>query len=100
MPEQWLVGPEDPLYPPKSGWRPFEHGPRNCLGQTLVYLDAKTVLVMTAREFNIVDAYEEWDSLYPSKGIKHVNCERAYQISQAGAHPADGFPCRVRVRSD
>lgn len=36
LPERWLVGPEDPLYPVKGAWRPFEFGPRNCIGQTLV----------------------------------------------------------------
>ncbi len=98
IPERWLVGPEHPLYPPKGGWRPFEFGPRNCLGQTLVTLDVRIVLVMTLRQFDIRDAYEEWDKLYPSRGIKQVNGERAYQISAGGAHPANGFPCRISLR--
>ena len=98
LPERWLVDAENPLYPPKGGYRPFEHGPRNCIGQTLVYLDVKVVLALTIREFDIQDAYKEWDVLYPSKHIKTVNGERAYQISQGGAHPADGFPCRVSFR--
>lgn len=98
LPERWLVNADHPLYPPKGGWRPFEFGPRNCLGQTLVYLDIKVVLALTVREFDIQDAYEEWDKLHPSKAIKTINGERAYQISQGGAHPADGFPCRVTFR--
>ena len=97
-PERWLVGPEHPLYPPKGGWRPFEFGPRNCVGQTLVTLGVRIVLVMTLRQFDIHDAYEEWDKLYPSRGIKEVNGERAYQISAGGAHPANGLPCRVSLR--
>ena len=36
LPERWLVGPDDPLYPVKGAWRPFEYGPRNCIGQGLV----------------------------------------------------------------
>lgn len=101
-PERWLVtDPADPLYPVKGGWRPFEHGPRNCLGQTLAMLDIKITLALTVREFDVASAYDEWDSLHPkeTKGkIKRVNGERAYQMQTGGAHPADGFPCRVRFR--
>lgn len=97
-PERWLVGPEDPLYPTRGGWRPFEHGPRNCLGQTLAMHDVKITLVLTAREFEICNAFDEWDSLHPTKKIKHVNGERAYQTQSGGAHPADGYPCRISFR--
>lgn len=97
-PERWLVGPEDPLYPTRGGWRPFEHGPRNCFGQTLAMHDVKITLVLTAREFEIRNAFDEWDSLHPTKKIKHVNGERAYQTQSGGAHPADGYPCRISSR--
>ena len=36
VPERWLVGPEHELYPQRGAWRPFEHGPRNCIAQDLV----------------------------------------------------------------
>ena len=98
IPDRWLVGPEDSLYPIKGAWRPFEFGPRNCVGQALVMLDVKTVLVMTIRHFDIHPAYEEWDQVHSKQGIKTANGERAYQISSGGAHPADGFPCKVSLR--
>jgi len=98
IPERWLVGPEDPLYPVKGAWRPFEFGPRNCIGQTLVMLDVKTTLVMTLREFDIKAAYDDWDVLHPREGLKTVWGERAYQIFAGSAHPSDGFPCRVHLR--
>ncbi|KAI9876366.1 MAG: hypothetical protein M1830_006660 [Pleopsidium flavum] len=98
IPERWLVEPDDPLYPVKGAWRPFEFGPRNCIGQTLVTMDIRTVLVMTVREFDIRAAYDDWDKLHPKKAIKTVRGERAYQIEKGGAHPADGFPCRVTFR--
>ena len=99
LPERWLVGPGDPLYPVKGAWRPFEHGPRNCIGQGLVILELKVVLALTVREFDVRDAYEEYDRLHPRKGIMDVEGERAYQIDQGGAHPADRFPCRVSLRT-
>lgn len=99
LPERWLAAPGDPLYPPKGGWRPFEHGPRNCLGQTLAMLDVKVTLALVVREMEVRGAYEEWDALRGGrKGVKEVRGERAYQTQAGGAHPADGFPCRVRFR--
>lgn len=99
-PERWLVGPEHPLYPVKGGWRPFEHGPRNCVGQTLAMLDMHITLVLVVREFEVRHAYDEWDAMHPKKSVKSVNGERAYQTMTAGSHPADGFPCRVTLRKE
>jgi cytochrome P450 len=98
LPERWLVEPGHPLHPPKGGWRPFEFGPRNCVGQTLAMLDIKITLAMTVREFDIQDQYAEWDRLHPSSGINTVFGERAYQVPQGAAHPVHGFPCKVSAR--
>ncbi|ROW09338.1 hypothetical protein VPNG_05788 [Cytospora leucostoma] len=107
LPERWLVGPDDPLYPgrTKGAWRPFEHGPRNCIGQSLALLELKIVLVLTAREINVIPAYEEWDAFHSKRGscrkdqaVKTVNGIRAYQAEKGAAHPADGFPVRVKLR--
>jgi cytochrome P450 len=95
IPERWTVGPEDPLYPVKGAWRPFEHGPRNCIGQGLVMMELKIILALTVREFDVKDAYDEFDKLYPRNSLKTVDGERAYQVEHGGAHPADRFPCRV-----
>ncbi|KAL2850257.1 cytochrome P450 [Aspergillus pseudoustus] len=100
IPERWLVGPEDPMYPVKGAWRAFEFGPRSCIGQTLATLEMRIALVMTLREFDIVPAYDEWDAANPSAGIKVVDGHRAYQSEKGGggAHPADGLPVRVAFR--
>lgn len=101
LPERWLVGPDDPLYPRQKGsWRAFEWGPRSCIGQTLAQLELKVALVMTVRMFDIKPAYEEWDGLHPKEGIRTVEGNRAYQaeLGGGGAHPADGFPVRITLR--
>lgn len=101
MPERWLVGPEDPLYPKKGAWRPFEWGPRNCIGQTLAQMELKVALAMTVRMFDIAPAYEEWDEMHPTKGLlKTVQGDRVYQAEMGGggAHPVDGFPVTVTLR--
>lgn len=108
LPERWLAAPGDLLYPgtgTKGAWRPFEHGPRSCIGQTLALLELKIALVLTVREVNVVPAYAEWDALHPKKGargkagvINTVDGNRAYQAEKGAAHPADGFPVRVELR--
>lgn len=108
LPERWLAEPGDRLYVNKTSgaaWRPFEHGPRSCIGQSLALLELKIALVLTAREVNVVPAYEEWDKLHPKKGtggkaglVKTVDGNRVYQAEKGAAHPADGFPVRVELR--
>jgi hypothetical protein len=100
LPDRWLVGPEDSLYPVKGAWRAFEIGPHNCIGQTLAMTEIKTILVLTLRKFDIKNAYGEWDRKYPSKGIKTALGERAYQVTGGGGgqHPADRYPCRIAIR--
>jgi len=81
----------------KGAWRPFEFGPRNCIGQALVMIEVKTVLAMTLRELDVRPAYEEWDMLRGKKG-GIIDGERCYQIEEGSAHPADHYPCRVFLR--
>lgn len=102
IPDRWLVGPEDPLYPVKGAWRAMEFGPRSCIGQTLALLELRIALVMTMREFEITPAYDVWDKSHPRDGIKEVNGNRAYQAEKGGggAHPADGLPCTVVLRGE
>ena len=100
LPERWLVGIDNPLFPATKGaWRPFEHGPRNCIGQELAMLEIRLVLALTVREFRVESAYGEWDRMRGSKkaGPKTVDGDRAYQVLLGAAHPSDGFPCKVSV---
>ena len=95
LPERWLVPNGDPLYPVKGAWRPFEFGPRNCIGQDLAMLEIKIVMALTLREFRVEANYEEWDNAKGRTSMRTVNGERAYQVLDGTTRPADGFPCRV-----
>jgi cytochrome P450 len=103
IPGRFLVSEEEKeeaiseLRPIKNAWRPFEFGPRACIGTELAMAEIKVVLALTARDFDIEEAYDEWDRLHGSKGIKRVDGERVYQIQLGSAHPADGFPARVKL---
>ena len=93
LPERWLVGPKDPLYPVKGAWRPFEYGARNCIGQELAMMEMKIAMVLVLAMFDIEVAYEEIDGRTSSKP-KMVNGERAYQLSLNG--PSLGLPCKIK----
>ena len=98
LPERWLVSEDDPLHPVKDAWRPFEKGPRNCIGQEVAVAELKVILALTVRELQIEDAYKEWD-LQKGTAEKEragVEGERAYQYIRNGGHPAELYPCRVK----
>ncbi|KAL3461959.1 putative N-alkane-inducible cytochrome P450 [Aspergillus heterothallicus] len=99
IPDRWLVEPGHPLYPPTGGWRPFEHGARDCIGQALALLDIRTTLVMTVREFDFRDQYVEWDRENPGHGVNSMFGDRAYMIQAGSGRPAQGMPCKVFLTS-
>lgn len=54
VPERWLRGDSIPA----GAWRPFERGPRNCIGQELALLEAKVVLALVSRRFDFTKVRE------------------------------------------
>ncbi|KAL8801108.1 MAG: hypothetical protein Q9182_004701 [Xanthomendoza sp. 2 TL-2023] len=100
IPERFLVQEGDPLFPPKGAWRPFEHGPRNCIGQELAYIELKIFMVLTLRDFDIRPAYEDRDKLDgKDRSAYTINGDRAYQVLMATAKPALGYPAKVSRRN-
>ncbi|ROW08501.1 hypothetical protein VMCG_03250 [Cytospora schulzeri] len=99
VPERWLVPPGDDLHPPKDGFRTFGLGQRNCIGQELAVTEAKLVLVMCARKFDIEEAWDEWDAQHPNNPRHMVNGQRLYPAGLGTMHPKDLMPVRVKLRS-
>ena len=95
LPERFLVPEGNELYPPKNGWRPFERGPRNCIGQELALTEIKVVLALTIREFEFKNDYGSLDAKKQRPQNWHVNGQRAYMMRRGGGHPADHYPCKV-----
>lgn len=110
LPERFLVGPEHELHPDPAAFRPFEQGPRNCIGQTLVWNELRVAIILTCRDLEIRDAYDDFDAKRESElgvadkmkrtlfgqPVKTVHGERAYQTDSGGLHPANGYPCYVK----
>ncbi|KAF4451202.1 sterigmatocystin biosynthesis [Fusarium albosuccineum] len=88
IPERWL---NTDVY--KNAYRPFELGPRACIGQGLAMTEMRMLLAMTVRELEIIPAYDEKDPV--------VMARKAYQAYMPGeltAHPSKGMPATVRLR--
>jgi cytochrome P450 len=82
---------------PRHAWRPFERGPRACLGQALAMDEMKLVLLLTVRDFDF-----ECVGLQPNKEQRvawtDLDCtfgDRAFQEFIFEAQPRDGMPMRV-----
>lgn len=95
LPERWLAAEGDELYAWNNieAWRPFEYGPRACIGQELAVIEIKLCLALTAREFDVHTVYEECDR--GKGGPWSVEGERGFQVAIGAAHPRDGMPVRV-----
>ncbi|KAI0440501.1 putative cytochrome P450 [Xylaria telfairii] len=114
LPERFLVAPGHELYPDPTAFRPFEQGPRNCIGQTLVWNELKIVVILTCRDLEIRDAYDDFDAMKErqmtawgrwktslfGQPIRTVHGDRAYQTDSGGLHPVDGYPCYVKWTTD
>jgi cytochrome P450 len=61
IPERFLPSPDNWQELPKDAWRPFEKGPRNCIGQELAVLEMKIIMATTCRTYDVVARYEDWD---------------------------------------
>ncbi|MCJ1360576.1 MAG: hypothetical protein MMC33_010584 [Icmadophila ericetorum] len=98
IPERWLATADDPLHPVKGAFRPFEFGPRNCIGQELAMLELRLTLVLAIRKFDFDPRFEEWEQKNGVKSPRMVNGELGYQILEGTNRPRNGFPCRVSLR--
>lgn len=100
--------PENASKLPANGWRAFERGPRNCIGQDLALLEARIILGLTVRSFDFQAAFNSLDdlandgSVYAKDegyrtGKQDLDGEVAYPVFLGTAKPREGMPMRVRV---
>lgn len=53
------------------------------------------MLVLTLREFDIRDAYAEFDTLQANPKGWNFNGQRAFMM-RGGGHLAENYPCKVK----
>jgi cytochrome P450 len=66
-PERWLDKDYVANLPP-GAFRPFERGPRACIGQELAMMEAKVVLALTARRFT----FKKWTPMEEKSDLGDV----------------------------
>lgn len=52
VPERWLGDAAKSI--PASAWRPFERGPRNCIGSELANLESRIIISVVARSYDFI----------------------------------------------
>ncbi len=88
-PERWL----DEKYMaglPQGAWRPFERGPRNCIGQTLALMEGVMALACVARGLE-----------FEKVGNSGQGGEReVWSVNQVTSVPVDGMKMKVTLREE
>jgi cytochrome P450 len=98
--------PENASSLPEAGYRPFERGIRNCIGQDLAMLEARIVLAMVARRYDFTPAFDALEELAKDgskyaenpkwrKGKQDLDGEVAYPVLIGSAKPREGMPMWV-----
>lgn len=82
VPERWLQGKDGDNAYPSSAWRPFERGPRNCIGQDLANVEARVIIAMLVRRYKFVKV-----------GLGEINLEK-------DGHPKLDEKGRLKVVSE
>ncbi|KAI1112398.1 putative cytochrome P450 monooxygenase [Nemania sp. NC0429] len=105
VPERWLQPPENSI--PASAWRPFERGPRNCIGQELANIEARIVIAMLVRRYDFVKVglgELELDDCGSPTLDKHTNQFRVkselYPTIQITSKPVDAMMMRVKFAQE
>ncbi|KAH7304165.1 cytochrome P450 [Stachybotrys elegans] len=98
----WTSDGESTRKFPPGAWRPFERGPRNCIGQELANIEARVIVATVARSFSFVKAGlgemelgSDGLPLLNSAGQYNVKSE-LYPTLQVTIKPVDGMRMRVK----
>ncbi|EFQ31207.1 cytochrome P450 52A11 [Colletotrichum graminicola M1.001] len=91
---------------PASAWRPFERGPRNCIGQELANIEARVILASVVGKYvfekvGLGEATrdEKGNPIINEKGQYKSNTQ-LYNTRQVTSRPVDNMKVRVRLRDE
>ncbi|KAI0399829.1 cytochrome P450 [Xylaria palmicola] len=101
VPERWLEA-ENSI--PASAWRPFERGPRNCIGQELANIEARVIIAMVIRRYEFVKVgLGEMDLNSHGRPTTDEETKQfkarsdLYSTIQITAKPVDGMMMKARL---
>ncbi|WQF82416.1 Putative cytochrome P450 [Colletotrichum destructivum] len=88
---------------PSAAWRPFERGPRNCIGQELANIEARVILASVVGKYAFekvglgeATLDEKGKPILNEKG-QHKSSTHLYNTRQITARPVDNMRVRVRL---
>ncbi|KAI0512990.1 cytochrome P450 [Xylaria bambusicola] len=104
VPERWLHDGGAGSNVPASAWRPFERGPRNCIGQEFANIEARVIIAHIARRYDFTKVGmgevlrdEKGQPVIDGQGCYTV-VSSVYKTRQVTAKPADGMKVKVARR--
>ncbi|KAF1983445.1 cytochrome P450 [Aulographum hederae CBS 113979] len=86
---------------PKSAWRAFERGPRNCIGQELANLEIRAILATAVRRYDFTKVgagelvLEDGKPVENEKGQYEVKSQM-FNMRQVTSKPFDGMRMKVK----
>ncbi|KAI1455298.1 cytochrome P450 [Annulohypoxylon moriforme] len=99
VPERWLGDADIP----SSAWRPFERGPRNCIGQEFAMIEIRVIIAAVARRFDFIKiglgelALDSKNQpMLDDHGIYKIK-SLLYSTRQVNAKPVDGMKMKVKL---
>ncbi|KAF3015968.1 hypothetical protein E8E14_012832 [Neopestalotiopsis sp. 37M] len=104
-PERWLADADHSSIP-AGAWRPFERGPRNCIGQDFAMIELRVIIAAVVRRYDFVkvglgelsfDA--KGQPILNENGILVARSE-LYSTRQVNAKPVDGMKMKVKMASE
>ncbi|KAJ2991852.1 hypothetical protein NUW58_g2373 [Xylaria curta] len=87
---------------PRGAWRPFERGPRGCVGQEFATIEIRVIIVMIARQYEFTKvnlselALNENGCPIPGDDGQYKVKSNLYNTRQITARPADGMMVTVK----
>ena len=100
VPDRFLSSYDGPK-PHRFAWRPFERGPRACMGQELAIDEMRIILLMTVRWFDL-EAVVRAESISKEPRVSYTNWDTkigdlAFQELKMGASPRNGMAMHAKM---
>jgi cytochrome P450 len=83
---------------PPSAWRPFERGPRNCIGQELANIEARVILACAVRRYDFTKV-GLGESQLDVNGEPMLNEKGQYQVKSELYNVSSIFPALVLLHT-
>ncbi|KAI1346032.1 cytochrome P450 [Xylaria sp. FL0043] len=101
MPERWLGDAANSI--PASAWRPFERGPRNCIGLELANLESRVIIAIIARKYDFTKT-GLGEPVLDTNGLPILNSKGQYKVRselyntrKMTSKPVDGTTVKVKL---